>query len=73
MMRHDWAATCAEVLRLVQGYLDGELPGFAAAQIERHLRQCPGCPSKRELERALGSPGTPPHVRHRILRALRRG
>ena len=62
-MRHEGAATCAEVLRLVQGYLDRELPAFAAAQIERHLRQCPGCPSKRELERALGVSGSPPCTR----------
>jgi anti-sigma factor RsiW len=35
--------TCQEVVELVTAFLEGELDGPMTAEIEAHLRLCPGC------------------------------
>lgn len=35
--------TCREVVELVNGYLEGELPDDVAAVVEAHLARCDGC------------------------------
>lgn len=80
MIPSEWELTCTETLRSLQDYLDGELPQAAMVRLEEHLRGCPGCPKKLELERAFRAllrrqreryapPG--PALRDRILAALR--
>jgi len=76
----DWELTCTEALRSLQEYLDGELPQVAAVELEEHLRRCPGCPKKLEVERAFRAilrrqrnryAPPRPALRDRILAALR--
>ena len=45
--------TCDEALRLLAGFLDGELDGVSQAAVERHLDLCRGCYSRAEFERRL--------------------
>lgn len=82
MTRDEWELTCEEALRGLEEYVDGELPPPLAARVEEHLRRCPGCPRKVELERAFRSllrrqrercPGPRWGLRERIQAALRRG
>lgn len=40
---------CPEVARLLQRYLDEELPDVRAAQVRRHLRSCRRCGLQAEL------------------------
>lgn len=40
---------CPEVARLLQRYLDEELPELRAAQVRAHLRACRRCGLKAEL------------------------
>lgn len=35
--------TCRDVVRHLHEYLDGELPGHAAEQMDGHLHQCEHC------------------------------
>jgi anti-sigma factor RsiW len=35
--------TCQELVALVSDYLEGALDDATHAQVERHLRGCPGC------------------------------
>jgi anti-sigma factor RsiW len=35
--------TCAELVELVSGYLDGELDRGTHTQVAEHLAGCPGC------------------------------
>lgn len=52
-MRHDEPINCAEALRLLALYLDGELPRGQRVRVEHHLRTCRGCYSRSEFERRL--------------------
>lgn len=53
MTRDEWELTCEEALRSLEEYVDGELPPLLALRVEEHLKRCPGCPKKVELERAF--------------------
>lgn len=41
--RHADAASCREVARLVQEFVDGDVDARTAARIERHLEECRKC------------------------------
>jgi anti-sigma factor (TIGR02949 family) len=64
-------------LRLAE-YLDGELPGEPARQMDAHIRLCPSCSHRVELERAfreiyvtpLGPDEAPPDLRERMARLV---
>lgn len=34
---------CREIVELVNGYLEGELPDDVVVAVERHLARCDGC------------------------------
>lgn len=46
---------CEEALRRLAEYLDRELAGAPAAEVEHHLERCRSCYSRAEFERALRS------------------
>lgn len=65
--------TCEEVIQQLMAYLDHEIDGAAAANIEHHLEACRGCFSRAEFERhlkehvhAAGSQTAPATLRARI-------
>lgn len=65
--------TCEEVIKHLMDYLDHEIDGEAAHNIERHLESCRGCFSRAEFERHLkehvhgaGSQAAPDSLRARI-------
>ncbi|MBI4544105.1 MAG: mycothiol system anti-sigma-R factor [Gemmatimonadetes bacterium] len=70
--------TCSSALRLLDEYVDNELPPHVAARIEAHLAGCDGCPKKLELERAFREVlrrqrerrAVPPGLRERVLDAI---
>jgi anti-sigma factor RsiW len=39
----DEMLACRQVVELVTGYLEGDLPDAVRADVERHLRACPPC------------------------------
>ena len=45
--------TCEEVLKHLLAFLDREIDGQAAVEIEHHLETCRGCFSRAEFERKL--------------------
>ena len=45
--------TCEEALRLLAGFLDGELAAGPHTAVEQHLEICRGCYSRAEFERRL--------------------
>lgn len=45
--------SCEEAIRLLASYLDGELEGGSAAQLEDHLDRCRSCYSRHEFEKGL--------------------
>jgi anti-sigma factor RsiW len=45
---------CADVERLVDRYVDGQLPAAAAASLERHAQTCADCRQRIADARALG-------------------
>lgn len=53
----DGTATCHEVLRILQSYLDGELNDLTAQRVARHLGECRRCgleaAAYTEVKRAL--------------------
>lgn len=44
---------CEEVIAHLLAYLDGEIDEKKRGQIDRHLRECRGCFSRAEFEKAL--------------------
>ena len=44
---------CEEAIRIVDGYLDGELDPVTSQSIERHLRECQRCRQTYEAQRVL--------------------
>jgi hypothetical protein len=69
---------CRETQRELAAYLDGELDKRAAAEVERHLRQCPGCRTEAEglaerigLLRSTPQPAAPAYIWTRIRQAVR--
>jgi anti-sigma factor (TIGR02949 family) len=46
-------ASCREVLRDLERYVDGECSDQFQAAIARHLADCPPCLSRSDFERAL--------------------
>jgi anti-sigma factor RsiW len=44
---------CKNTLLRLNAYLDGELPQAGAADVERHLRECPSCAAELAALRAL--------------------
>jgi mycothiol system anti-sigma-R factor len=70
---------CEEAIRLMDGYLDGELDPITSQIIEQHLRSCSNCEqayeTHRALVRAIGSAApyykAPVELRQRIQSSLR--
>lgn len=65
--------TCEEVIERLFDYLDRELDGPQAADIERHLHRCRDCFTRAEFEKRLrarvaatGTAAAPPRLRRRI-------
>ena len=55
---------CRQVGRVLQAYLDGELPEERLAEVAEHLRHCDRCGIEadvyREVKRSLGQVAPPP-------------
>jgi anti-sigma factor (TIGR02949 family) len=71
-------ATCAEVVELVNDYLDGALPEPEAQRVADHLAGCPGCTAYFEQVRATSASlgrvtadDLPPELRASLLEAFR--
>ena len=72
--------TCDEVRGLLSPYADGELDAPRAAEVERHLAECPTCAAAleqlRALSGALGDPAlyhrAPPELPGRVRASLSR-
>jgi anti-sigma factor RsiW len=72
---------CEETIKLVNGYLDGELDPMTSQSIEQHLRTCRRCEqiyeSQRSLARAITNSApyykASPELRQRIQSSLRDG
>src|SRR6266404_8594981 len=70
---------CEEAIKLMDGYLDGELDPITSQTIEQHLRECRNCEQKymanRALVDAIGSAmpyyRAPAELRERIQSSLR--
>src|SRR5438034_6773486 len=70
---------CEEAIKLMDGYLDGELDPITSQKIEQHLRDCRNCEqayeTHRALVRAIGSAApyykAPAELRQRIQSSLR--
>src|SRR5438105_14172162 len=70
--------TCEEAIKLMDGYLDGELDPITSQAIEKHLRDCNRChqgyTTHGSLSRALGNATpyfeTPAELRERIQSSL---
>jgi anti-sigma factor RsiW len=70
---------CEEAIKLIDGYLDGELDPITSQTIERHLRDCGNCDQAYKthglLIRAIGNATpyykAPPELRERIQSSLR--
>lgn len=70
---------CEEAIKLVDGYLDGELDPMTSQRIEEHLRECHKCEQAYEADTALahaisrGAPyyKAPAELRERIQSSLR--
>ena len=70
---------CKEAIKLMDGYLDGELDPITSQTIEQHLRECPNCEQRymanRALVNAIGSAmpyhKAPTELRDRIQSSLR--
>lgn len=45
--------TCEEAIRLLASYIDRELDGDNAEQLERHLELCRSCHARHEFEKGL--------------------
>ena len=71
---------CEETIKLMDGYLDGELDAITNQAIEQHLRECHNCDqaykTQRSLIRAIGSATpyykAPSELRERIQSSLRK-
>lgn len=72
--------TCHEALERIYEYMDGELEGVTAEQVEAHFRVCARCFPHLKLERtfrarvqeAMTRPGIPSDLRSRVLETLAR-
>src|SRR5205809_1941775 len=71
--------TCEEAIKLMDGYLDGELDPMTSQKIEQHLRDCRKCEQAYEAHTALthaisqGAPyyKAPTELRQRVQSSLR--
>ncbi len=71
---------CEQVLQEIELYLDGELVGAIARDIEDHLGQCGPCMSRSEFRRKLkgliaarcGCDEVPPHLTEKLHTLLSR-
>ena len=72
--------TCDEAIKLMDGYLDGELDPITSQTIEQHLRECGRCDqaykTQGSLIRAIGNATpyfkAPAELRERIQSSLRK-
>lgn len=78
MADHLTHVTCAEVVELVNDYLEGALSLEQSELFEQHLNFCEGCESYlRQMRMALrtvdrlGEETVPPEIRERLLAAFR--
>ncbi|MEY3277882.1 MAG: hypothetical protein RLZZ426_368 [Actinomycetota bacterium] len=70
--------TCAQVIDLVDQYLDVELSDDSCAVIDEHLKLCPKCQAHADLERTLKdsvqrccqTDAAPEQLRARVMNAL---
>ena len=70
---------CEEVIKLMDGYLDGELDPITSQRVEQHLRDCPKCERAYEAHAALAHAisrsapyyKAPTELRQRIQSSLR--
>lgn len=46
-------ATCAEVIRVLQGYLDGHADELTARRVRRHLERCRRCGLEADTYQAI--------------------
>jgi anti-sigma factor RsiW len=66
--------TCRELIDLLNDYLEGELPGGARGDLERHLQDCAPCRAylaTYRKTRALGAAAFPPEMPHEMTARLR--
>lgn len=63
--------SCAEALRLVHDFLDGELEGVSPAEVKAHFEVCQGCYPHLRLERAFREAMKRACMRQRAPAALR--
>jgi anti-sigma factor (TIGR02949 family) len=47
------AMSCEEALAFLAAYLDDELPGEGAGEVEHHLARCRSCFSRAEFEKRV--------------------
>ena len=73
----DTGIRCDRLVELLTDYLEGALDDAAAAEVEAHLTQCPGCATYlhqvRQTVRMLGRvslDGLPDDARARLLQAF---
>ena len=78
MMRLFGRRSCADVVAVLDDYVDGSLDPKLARIIERHLQGCPSCEAFArtyrtivELTGELPADDIPPSVRERVRSALR--
>jgi len=45
--------SCEEAFRIIDRYLDGDLPPHEGLSMREHLRDCAGCAAETEFERSL--------------------
>lgn len=70
--------SCADALRFLQEFVDGELEATSRQQVEAHFEACQRCyPHLRleesfraALQRACVGPCAPPEIKARLLEAL---
>lgn len=46
---------CSKIIRILNAYLDGELPEADSARVRQHLQRCPACAGRLEELRRLNS------------------
>ena len=71
---------CAEAVRRLAAYLDGELDADAEEEVDRHLERCRSCFSRAEFEKRLRAriredlreESVPPEFESRVRRLLHR-
>ena len=70
---------CERAVKLLDSYLDRQLPGDAVAELEQHVQQCPACARelavrrtmRTQLQTAVRSISAPPELQVKIRMAIR--